>query len=519
MPDQKFVRPERVALAIRNLAEWRGRAKSQAAMHLWPLLAIVHAKVGKTALAHYEHSDEFAFWNAFFRLPGDDRPDKDDDDNFTQDYYLDPLVLALKPSDYPHRGPWTIRVRTFLASWKAAESEDDNTRWKLKPNYADIVVDKVLTRGDDTHRVPVVDLAAWLFRERPFPANADATALERLFRKEFPFENTDYQKIFEFVAEKAENIFQPEEPTAEKLTAEMTSVLVKDEPTPPEPPPLLTPAFKSLIDDDHELLVKVKELLEANSSGIIFRGCPGTSKTWYAMQIAHRLVKDPAHVFLCQFHPSLGYEDFVEGYVPDEETTSGFRIVDKIFMQACTAAAGVESNVVLVIDEINRGDPARVLGELLTYIEHGYRGVKFKKTYSQLEAVVPKNLIVFGTMNQHDRSITQFDLALIRRFDHVDLHPSAEQVERFLTEGEGFTAEQIERVVKWFEALQRLLPFGIGHTYFKDAKRPDLLQVVWRYRMLPYCEAVLELHQDKLDNVRRSFDGMYAEVTGHETQA
>jgi 5-methylcytosine-specific restriction enzyme B len=120
-------------------------------------------------------------------------------------------------------------------------------------------------------------------------------------------------------------------------------------------------------------------------------------------------------------------------------------------------------------------------------------------------------------MNQHDRSITQFDLALIRRFDHIDLVPSSEMVEDFLGKSGKFAPEQIDRIVKWFEALQRLLPFGIGHTYFKDVARPDVLQVVWRHRMLPYCEAVLELEPERLDDVRRSFEGMFSAVTGHGT--
>lgn len=519
MSDEVFIRPQRVALAIRALAQWRGSAKSQAAMHLWPLLAIVHANVGKSDFAPYERSGEFVFWNEFFRLPGDTRPDKTGEDStpdyYTPDYYLDPLVLALKPSDYPHRGPWTIRVRTFLGSWRAADSEDDNKRWKLRPNYAEIFVEKVLRRGDERYRIPVVDLAVWLFRERSFSENADARRLEGLFREEFPFEGTDYDKLFEFVDEKADSLFQSGQPTAEELTTEMESVLVAEEATPPIPPPLLTEERESLIDDDDEHLVTVKTLLAANSSGIVFRGCPGTSKTWYAMQIARRLVKDPGHVFQCQFHPSLGYEDFVEGYVPDETTKSGFRIVDKMFMQACELAARIDTNVVVVVDEINRGDPARVFGELLTYVEHGYRGVKFKKAYSCDDAVIPKNLILFGTMNQHDRSITQFDLALIRRFDHVDLKPSSEMVERFLQSGGAFTSEQVDRIVRWFDALQRLLPFGVGHTYFKDITGPHLIQVVWNHRLLPYCQAVLELEPDKLIDVERSFAGMHAEVTGH----
>lgn len=516
MSGQKFLRTERVALAICCLEEWREQ-KQQASMHLWPLLSLMHAKVGKTAFSPYQHSSESEFWDKFFRLPGDQREEKNSDGKFTEEYYIEPLVLSLKPSDYPHRGPWSIRTRTFVGSWKAAIAEDENKSWKLAPNYADIFVDKVLRRGDEVHMIPVVDLAAFLFRECTFPAEADARWLERKFREEFPFETSDYQKLFKFVEEDTDILFQGERPEPETLHAQIVSVLVQKDPTSPQPPMLLTDEKKSLLESDDALYVRVRELLEANSSGIIFRGCPGTSKTWYAKQIAHKLVKDQSHVFQCQFHPSLGYEDFVEGHVPDETSKSGFKVVDKLFLEACAVAERINSNVVVIVDEINRGDPARVFGELLTYVEHGYRGVPFRKAYSGATAIIPKNLLVFGTMNQHDRSITQFDLALIRRFDHVDLEPSVELVEKFLTNTGKFSTEQIDRVTRWFETLQKMLPFGIGHTYFKDVTRTETLKVVWKHRMLPYCEAVLELEPAKLEDVKRSFDGMLAAITGHGT--
>lgn len=183
-------------------------------------------------------------------------------------------------------------------------------------------------------------------------------------------------------------------------------------------------------------------------------------------------------------------------------------------MQACAVAAGTTGYVVFIIDEINRGDPARVFGELLTYIEHGYRGDKFRKTYTGDEATVPKNIVVFGTMNQFDRSITQFDLALTRRFANVDLKPLAEKVEEFLGVSGSLSVDQISRVSKWFEALQGILPFGIGHTYFKDVKRPDQLWLIWQHWMLPYCESVLELEPGKLNDASRSFDAMFRAVMG-----
>jgi 5-methylcytosine-specific restriction endonuclease McrBC GTP-binding regulatory subunit McrB len=171
---------------------------------------------------------------------------------------------------------------------------------------------------------------------------------------------------------------------------------------------------------------------------------------------------------------------------------------------------------VVIIDEINRGDPARVLGELLTYIEYGYRNVPFRTAYTGKEAAVPPNLLLIGTMNQFDRSITQLDLALVRRLDHIDLKPSGETLAGLL-ENSSLTSEQTDRLVAWFEDLQTILPSssgGIGHTYFKEVKRPDQLPLIWQYRMLPYCESLLEFETQRLENAKRSFEAMYRALVG-----
>ncbi len=517
MPERRYLKPERVAAAVSNLAAWRGDVRGQAATHLWPLLALVRAGANKQTRVLFEERNDFEFWNEYMRLPGDQRPVKDENDQFQADYYVDPLARQFRKSDYPHHSPATVRIKTFARSWRAADYNENDRTWRLAEDFAENYAGR-LERGGELERVPVVDLAVWLFRGQKFPGNADARNLERKFRDTFPFEDGEYYRLFSFLDEVPDRLFTAKQPSAAELAKAIEGVLLDPNAPPPDPPPVKSGGESNLPDDD-SVLVQVKALLEMGTSGIIFRGCPGTSKTWYAKQIAHKLVADPkAHLFQCQFHPSYGYEDFVEGYRPDQDSKSGFKVVDKVFLNACDVARQPENAgkyVVFIIDEINRGDPARVFGELLTYVEHGYRGDEFSKTYTGDKTSIPKNLIVFGTMNQHDRSISQLDIALTRRFDHIDLKPDAEVAEEFLSRSGNFTGEQIAKVVKWFESLQVLLkPIGIGHTFFKDVTTTDQLRLVWLHRMRPYCESVLELHADRLKDVRSSFDGMFRAVAG-----
>lgn len=269
------------------------------------------------------------------------------------------------------------------------------------------------------------------------------------------------------------------------------------------------------LPDEDEVWLEVRELLSIGTTGIILRGIPGTSKTWYARKLAKKLVGNPAaDIFRVQFHPSYGYEDFVEGYKPDPEAAAGFEVIKKVFLKACDRAGDTETPVVFIIDEVNRGDPARVFGELLTYIERSYRGESFYLPYSGEPTSIPANLLILGTMNPYDRSIAQLDAAFVRRFDHLTLEPDAELVGTFLESTNQFTPTQVDRVRNWFEALQRLVPNGVGHTYFKDVRRPEDLQLIWQFRIWPVCEAALEFDPRNQENIKASFDSMYGDVIG-----
>jgi len=122
-----------------------------------------------------------------------------------------------------------------------------------------------------------------------------------------------------------------------------------------------------------------------------------------------------------QFHPSYSYEDFVQGYRPNDEG-SGFVLRDGPLLRAAKRALESPSAThVLIIDEINRGNLAKVFGELYYLLE--YRKSEITLLYADKPFRLPENLWIIGTMNTADRSIAIVDGALRRRFYFVPFFP------------------------------------------------------------------------------------------------
>jgi 5-methylcytosine-specific restriction protein B len=169
-----------------------------------------------------------------------------------------------------------------------------------------------------------------------------------------------------------------------------------------------------------------------SKKNLVLQGPPGTGKTWLAKRLGFALVGSNdrettrSRLRVVQFHPSLAYEDFVRGWRPAGE--GRLSLVDGILMQAIEAAASEPDRpFVLVIEEINRGNPAQIFGEMLTLLEDTKRSpseaIELAYRKGDERVYVPKNLYVIGTMNVADRSLAIVDLALRRRFAFVDLEP------------------------------------------------------------------------------------------------
>ena len=178
-----------------------------------------------------------------------------------------------------------------------------------------------------------------------------------------------------------------------------------------------------------ETVDKALERLQSKKN-LILQGPPGTGKTWLAKRLAYALIgrKSEEHVRPLQFHANMSYEDFVRGYRPDTE--SRLSLVDGPFMKLIEDARNYPSNeYVMVIEEINRGNPAQIFGEILTLLEADKRDESeaLSLAYPKYEGErvhIPENVYVIGTMNVADRSLALVDFALRRRFAFLDLEPN-----------------------------------------------------------------------------------------------
>jgi 5-methylcytosine-specific restriction enzyme B len=249
-----------------------------------------------------------------------------------------------------------------------------------------------------------------------------------------------------------------------------------------------------------EFLPHVRRLLDMKRQAI-FYGPPGTGKTYVAQRLADAMAGVDGHVEIVQFHPSYAYEDFVEGYRPNPDT-GGFRLVDGPLKRlAGRATDNPDVPHVLIIDELNRGNVAKVFGELYFLLEYRDRGLALQ--YSSKTFRLPDNLYIIGTMNTADRSIALVDAALRRRFFFVpfmaDEEPVNQLLRRWLTD-HASTMVWVADVVD--EANRRMgdrhAAIGPSHFLRKDGLSDEVVEIVWKHSVLPFLEEQLVGEPERL---------------------
>lgn len=259
------------------------------------------------------------------------------------------------------------------------------------------------------------------------------------------------------------------------------------------PPADLTDPDDALADElnmPREWLQRFTRTMRRRKQAILY-GPPGTGKTWLARRLAEHWADD-ADVTLVQFHPSVSYEDFIAGYRPvDTGGTVSFALRQGPFMRLAERARDdLSKPFVLIIDEINRANLAKVFGELYFLLE--YRSAPIAPLYADEGSrpfTLPPNVFIIGTMNTADRSIALVDAAMRRRFAFLEMHPDSPPVQgvlrRWLAK-HGYQTQAAELL----DELNARIPnrdFAIGPSYFmKDwIYTDDGLAEVWETDLLP----------------------------------
>jgi 5-methylcytosine-specific restriction endonuclease McrBC GTP-binding regulatory subunit McrB len=249
-------------------------------------------------------------------------------------------------------------------------------------------------------------------------------------------------------------------------------------------------------------LERILRLLD-DKGQVVFYGPPGPGTTFVARELAGHIARGGGTVEKVQFHPSYAYEDFVEGYRPrlsDGQVT--YEVVDGPLKRiAATATERPDVTHVLLIDELNRANVSKVLGELLFLLE--YRDEEIRLQYSDTPFALPTNLRIIATMNTADRSIALVDTALRRRFHFVPFFPDTQPIDSLLRRWLADNAPDLEWVADVVGRANRMLAdrnVAIGPSHFLRRRlNEELVRLAWENSVLPFLEEHFFADPDQLE--------------------
>lgn len=288
--------------------------------------------------------------------------------------------------------------------------------------------------------------------------------------------------------------------------------------------------FESIVEDGAFLSsAELESILHTltRKKNIILQGPPGTGKTWLGRRLGWALCgrKSSTLVSVVQFHPSFSYEDFVRGWRPS--SAGKLELADGPFIEFCRQASDdPENNYVLVLEEINRGNPAQIFGEMLTLIENTKRNqdnaLRLSYPRNNDETFyVPPNVYLIGTMNLADRSLALVDMALRRRFAFIDLEPQLGIPWVEHVSGRGYSREVLEAFGEQIDSVNQMIAddptlgrqYCIGHSFFVplqdlDAEDPDAATSDWLKQIISteINPLLAEYWFDQREKVEEAFD-------------
>lgn len=305
-----------------------------------------------------------------------------------------------------------------------------------------------------------------------------------------------------------------------------------------------------------DLSKQAYELL-LHSGQIILQGAPGCGKTYITTELSvltcdgsipatreelknrYKALQNDGKIGFVTFHQSMDYEDFVEGLKPEvndaDSSAISFRVVPGLFKEICTNALNDRSNsYVLIIDEINRANISKVLGELITLLEKSKRlgaedEFSVKLPYSKEEFSVPDNLYIIGTMNTADRSLGYIDYAIRRRFAFMTLTSKKEAIESYYYDK---PVSLKQKAITLFDHIYNLIKENIseefdiddlmiGQSYFMYKNEDDLSFCI-EYKMKPLLEEYLRdgifLKNEGLKDKIRAIEKVIQQEEGAELE-
>lgn len=301
----------------------------------------------------------------------------------------------------------------------------------------------------------------------------------------------------------------------------------------------------------------ISDLLTTGNKAVILWGPPGTGKTYESEQVVKELLEvkvdenfeekylfskgymnrnEKGYYEIVQFHPNYTYQDFIGGISPKLRGNNvSYELREGIFKKFCDTANKDENKnkkFIFIIDEINRAELSAVFGELLYALE--YRGKPINLPHFKSLFTIPSNIYIIGTMNNVDKSLVTFDLALRRRFGFFKLMPKLEVIKDVLSE-----VIDEESLSKYYDKCEKLnkdivikLDLGenyqIGQAYFlkirdfleKNENEEIIenqnitsfeLEKLWIYNLEPLLEEYLGMSiednevMNKLESLKKEF--------------